>query len=75
MAIEILVRVHVVSSAIRPLLALHSVVAFSFPMCGRSTRDWIVESANVSERDQVVEFSHISSLDTTDTMIWFWHLA
>lgn len=45
-------------------------------MCGKSTGEWILESANVFVRDQVVVFSHhVDSLDTTNTLICYWHLA
>ncbi|MCO5583855.1 hypothetical protein L7F22_037770 [Adiantum nelumboides] len=70
------IRVHAVILPARGEEALHSAVAFSFPLCGSSDRDWTLDSAFETLRSQAVEFSqHMGDPEITAMLDHFWGLA
>lgn len=56
--------------------ALDSAVAFAFPFCTGSDREWTMDLALSCLRTQAVEFSHhLGDLEITDMIDRFWDLA
>ncbi|MCO5593398.1 hypothetical protein L7F22_047411 [Adiantum nelumboides] len=51
------IRVHAVILPARGEEALHSAVAFSFPLCGFSDREWTLDSVFETLRSQAVDVS------------------
>ena len=75
-AMDSKIRVHVLPLATRGGKALALAVAFSFPLCGATDKDWTLDSAMRFLRAQVLDFSHhLSDIEVTDVLRWFWELA